>query len=84
MMEVVIVTEVVEVVHTVELRAKQTIRGQNRGHFPPRNRGQKEGILSENREQNLFGYVQRFKDPAIPKHSIQSKYTIVKPPSCTI
>ena len=61
MMEVVIVTQVVEVVHTVELRAKQTIRGQNRGHFPPRNRGQKEGIVEGTREQNPFVNVQCFK-----------------------
>ena len=37
-----------------------------------RNRGQIEGILKGNREQNQFVYVQRFKGPAIPKHSIQS------------
>ena len=48
-------------VHTVELRAKQTIRGQNRGHFPPRNRGQKEGIVEGTREQNPFVNVQCFK-----------------------
>ena len=49
-----------------------------------RNRGQIEGILKGNREQNLFVYVQRFKGPAIPKHRLPSKYTIVETPSGTI
>ena len=54
-------------------------RGQNRGNFFP----EIEGILKGNREQNLFVYVQRFKGPAIPKHRLPSKYTIVETPSGT-
>ena len=46
-----------------------------------RNRGQIEGILKGNREQNLFVYVHCFKGPAIPKQRLPSKYTIVETPS---
>ena len=48
------------------------------------NRGQLQGILKENREQNPFVYVQCFKGLAIPKHRLPSKYTIVETPSGTI
>ena len=53
------------------------------GKIEGRNRGQIEGLLKGNREQNLFVYVQRFKDPAIPKHRLPSKDTIVEIPSGT-
>ena len=49
-----------------------------------RNRGQIEGILKVNREQNMFVYIQRFKCPAIPKHRFPSKNTIVEKPSGTM
>ena len=49
-----------------------------------RNRGQIEGNLKGNREQNPFVYVQRFKGPAFPKHRLPSKYTIVETPPGTI
>ena len=48
-----------------------------------RNRGQREGILKGNREQNLFAYVQRFKGPDIPKPILPSKYTIFETPAGT-
>ena len=49
-----------------------------------KNRGQIEGILKGNREQNQFVCVQRFKSPAIPKHRLPSKYTIVEAPAYTM
>ena len=49
-----------------------------------KNRGQIEGILKGNREQNPFVCLQRFKGSAIPKHRLPSKYTIVETPACTM
>ena len=72
--------------HTVQLSIggkNGELEGRIEGIFF-RNRGQIEGILKGNREQNLFVYVQRFKGPAIPKHRLPSKYTIVETPSGTI
>ena len=49
-----------------------------------KNRGQIDGILKGNREQNQFVCVQRFKGPAIFKHRLPSKYTIVDTPVHTM
>ena len=69
--------------HTVQLFIEGKnleIEGKKEGNIF-RNRGQIEGILKVNGEQNMFVYIQRFKGPAIPKHRLPSKYTIVKTPS---
>ena len=76
----------VKVAHTVQLSIggkNEEIEGKIESNIF-RNRGQIEGILKVNREQNMFVYIQRFKGPAIPKHRFPSKYTIVEKPSGTM
>ena len=72
--------------HTVQLSIggkNEEIEGKIESNIF-RKRGQIEGILKVNREQNMFVYIQQFKGPAIPKHRFPSKYTIVEKPSGTM
>ena len=73
--------------HTVQLSIGGKKLKKKKGKIEGINfriRGQIEGILEGNREQNKFVNVQHFKGSALPKHRLPSKYNIVETCSGTM